>query len=181
MMSLTNWYSPGDKVFIPTWIATWVKMGGCCSSMWVYLWTLLSPLFKSEESLPQERRDIKKEFELPGENSKLNSSTRSRKVSESNSISNLPAAREEIISSSSPRPPSIFAREITNKSPYSVSELQNVRIAHGSMSRKGSLREATPETGAQKEMIRLEGKVMKLQEKIAKLQTKVAHLQGLQM
>lgn len=144
--------------------------------MWVYLWTLLAPLFKSEEPQQQEKRDLRKEFSQSLDSSKLNSSV--RKVSEANSNT---IAKEEGPNTTTSRPSSIFGRENDSKSPFSVKETQGVLIAHGSMSRKGSIREATPENGNKKEMFRLEGKVMKLQEKIAKLQTKVANLQRLEM
>ncbi|XP_048588960.1 probable serine incorporator isoform X2 [Nematostella vectensis] len=66
--------------------------------------------------------------------------------------------------------------------PPCVTGTEAVNVTHGSMSRRNSSRIATPVTPVtpvDKEMFRLEGKVMRLQEKIAKLQTKVASLQGL--
>lgn len=169
MINLTNWYSPGNKIFKPSWTAVWAKMGACSISMWIYLWTLISPLFKSNDSNDKkssEGRDTRKRT----------NSFESTKLSSSFNIKDASSLDKETANN----PPSSTLLEKGSDNKFNAIESQDIRVSHGSMSRKNSLCQALPETGVQKEMLRLEGKVMRLQEKIAKLQTKVANLQGLE-
>lgn len=173
MMSLTNWYVPQSMEFGPSWTAVLVKMIFSATSVWVYIWTLIAPVLRSmfysfadeETSLYPDsngRDEFKKNQESASETPDQIKTVRS------------PLDHIQIKDKEASDPRNMPVRIFSNKN-------DSVKVSHGSMSRRPSLRSLSPKSDTEREMLRLQNKVITLQEKIAKLQTKVATLQGLNM
>ena len=194
MMALTNWYEPyqvpqGTQL-TRSWPAVWVKMGSSSACLWLYTWTLLAPVLRSlfskyadelrDEAEPSELKqrqlyykdDIEK-FSSPKAYSspkialEMKPETIRKKIEENLQL-------EEINKNSKLH--KTHRTSLQEKRPAEVTNF------HSNLENSVTLDNRTkqqPLSEADKEMFRLQEKILKIQNKIAKLQGKVAVLQGL--
>ncbi|XP_031573656.1 uncharacterized protein LOC116307521 [Actinia tenebrosa] len=175
MINLTNWYVPDSNSmdFKTSWTAVLVKMISSAASVWVYIWTLIAPVLQSifySTTRSDEESSICSDSKGQGESGKSQASA----AEMGDQMKTVPSHLDAI---------QIQNKEGTDNKHIPVrpisSNNESVKVSHGSMSRKSSLHSLSPKSDTEREMLRLQNKVITLQEKIAKLQTKVATLQGL--
>lgn len=171
MISLTNWYVPQSIDFKPSWTAVLVKMISSATSVWVYVWTLIAPVMRSMfYSFTDDESSVYPDSKRQGKFEKSQESAAEIRDQMNTVPSNLNHVQKKDQEATDLK--NIPMQTISNNN-------DSVKVSHGSMSRRSSLRSLSPKSDTEKEMLRLQNKVITLQEKIAKLQTKVATLQGL--
>ncbi|XP_068743053.1 probable serine incorporator [Montipora capricornis] len=173
MATLTNWYNPTQATNIArlerSWPAVWIKMGSSSACSCLYIWKLLVPLFRSM-------------FEGDMASTGLESNVVSGHTNQERVMGETQNTDSNELKLEKPVDPPVKQKNQTLQGEFKAKNNDESHLKrHVETEKQPGVTniENKPQSEADKEVLRLQGKVLRLQDKIAKLQHKVAELQGL--